>query len=61
MEHLGPVAFWGNGQRWMSVMVSGEEIDAGEDITVEVYSTASLENSRRVKDAQLTGTWIEEV
>ncbi|MDU4729938.1 MAG: hypothetical protein E6Y04_08210 [Corynebacterium sp.] len=61
MEHLGPVAFWGNGQRWMSVLVSGEEIDAGEDITVEVYSTASLENSRRVKEAELTGTWIEEV
>lgn len=61
MEHLGPVAFWGDGQRWMSVMVSGEEVDAGEDITVEVYSTASLENSRRVKEAQLTGTWIEEV
>ena len=61
VEHLGPVAFWGDGQRWMSVMVSGEEVDAGEDIAVEVYSTASLENSRRVKEAQLTGTWIEEV
>lgn len=61
MKHLGPVALWGNGQRWMSVMVAGEEINAGEDITVEVYSTASLENSRRVKEAQLTGTWIEEV
>lgn len=61
VEHLGPVAFWGNGQRWMSVMVSGEEVKAGEDITVDVYSTASLEGGRRVKSAELNGTWIEEV
>lgn len=61
VQQLGPLAFWGDGQRWMSAMVSGEDIDAGESVTVDVYSTATLPGGRRVKRAELTGTWIEEV
>lgn len=61
VQQLGPLAFWGDGQRWMSAMVSGEDIDAGERVTVDVYSTATLPGGRRVKQAELTGTWIEEV
>lgn len=61
MKNLGPVTFLGNGERWMSVTVSNATVYAGETIKVDVYSTASLSGGRRVKSAELTGTWIEDV
>lgn len=60
-SHLGPVTFLGNGEQWMSATVSNATVYAGETIKVDVYSTASLSGGRRVKSAELTGTWIEEV
>ena len=59
--HLGPVTVFGNGEQWMSMSVSDRTIYPGETIKVEVYSTATLSAGRRVKRAELTGTWIEEV
>lgn len=59
--HLGPLTFLGDGERWMSVMVSGVELEPGEQIFVDVYSTATFAPGRRVKRAELTGTWIEDV
>lgn len=61
MEHLGPWSFLENGRRWMSVTVSNATVEPGEDITVDVYSTATLAGGRRVEQVELTGTWIEEV
>lgn len=60
MGHLGPMAFWEDGQRWMSVTVSDGTIEPGETVKVDVFSTATFSSGRRVKEAQLTGTWIEE-
>ena len=60
-SHLGPVTFLGNGEQWMSSTVSNATVYAGETIKVDVYSTASLSGGRRVKRAELTGTWIEDV
>lgn len=61
MEHLGPWSFLENGRRWMSVTVSNATVEPGEDITVDVYSTATFAGGRRVEQVELTGTWIEEV
>lgn len=61
MEHLGPWSFLENGRRWMSVTVSNATVEPGEDITVDVYSTATLAGGRRVEQVELAGTWIEEV
>lgn len=61
MEHLGPWSFLENGRRWMSVTVSNATVEPGEDITVDVYSTATLSGGRRVEQVELNGTWIEEV
>ena len=61
MEHLGPWSFLENGRRWMSVTVSNATVEPGEDITVDVYSTATLAGGRRVEQVELNGTWIEEV
>mgnify|MGYP007064572759 CR=1 FL=1 len=61
MTGLGPVTAFGDGERWMSVMVSNATLYAGETIKVDVYSTATLSGGRRVKSAELTGTWIEDV
>mgnify|MGYP007022649512 FL=1 len=58
---LGPASIFGNGERWMSTTVSNATVYPGETIKVEVYSTATLPGGRRVKSAELTGTWIEEV
>ena len=58
---LGPVTFLGNGEQWMSSTVSNATVYAGETIKVDVYSTATLSGGRRVKRAELTGTWIEDV
>lgn len=58
---LGPASIFGNGERWMSTTVSNATVYPGEIIKVEVYSTATLPGGRRVKSAELTGTWIEEV
>ena len=58
---LGPASIFGNGERWMSTTVSNAKVYPGETIKVEVYSTATLPGGRRVKSAELTGTWIEEV
>ena len=58
---LGPASIFGNGERWMSTTVSNATVYSGETIKVEVYSTAALPGGRRVKSAELTGTWIEEV
>lgn len=60
-SHLGPVTFLGNGEQWMSVTVSNATVYAGETIKVDVYSTATFSGGRRVKRAELTGTWIEDV
>lgn len=60
-KQLGPVTFLGNGERWMSTTVSDRTIQPGETIKVDVFSTATLSGGRRVKSAELTGTWIEEV
>lgn len=60
-SHLGPVTFLGNGEQWMSVMVSNATLYAGETIKVDVFSTATFSGGRRVKRAELTGTWIEDV
>ncbi|WP_411708134.1 hypothetical protein ACLI1L_000815 [Corynebacterium sp. LaCa117] len=61
MTGLGPATAFGDGERWMSVMVSNVTVYAGETIKVDVFSTATLSAGRRVKSAELTGTWIEEV
>ena len=58
---LGPASIFGNGERWMSTTVSNATVYPGEIIKVEVYSSATLPGGRRVKSAELTGTWIEEV
>lgn len=58
---LGPLTVLGDGERWMSVMVSDTKLKPWEQIFVDVYSTATLSAGRRVKRAELTGTWIEEV
>ncbi|WKE50330.1 hypothetical protein J8244_09370 [Corynebacterium tuberculostearicum] len=58
---LGPASIFGNGERWMSTTVSNATVYSGETIKVEVYSTAALPGGRRVKSAELTGTWIEDV
>ena len=58
---LGPASIFGNGERWMSTTVSNATVYPGETIKVEVYSTATLPGGRRVKRAELTGTWIEDV
>ena len=58
---LGPASIFGNGERWMSTTVSNATVYPGETIKVEVYSTATFPGGRRVKSAELTGTWIEEV
>ena len=58
---LGPASIFGNGERWMSTTVSNATVYPGEVIKVEVYSTATFSGGRRVKSAELTGTWIEEV
>lgn len=60
-SHLGPVTFLGNGEQWMSMTVSDRSIQPGETIKVDVYSTATFSGGRRVKRAELTGTWIEDV
>lgn len=60
-SRLGPRNPFGDGEQWMSTTVFDETVQAGETIKVEVYSTAFLPGGRRVKDAELTGTWIEEV
>ena len=61
MTGLGPKTVFGDGERWMSTMVSSATIYAGETIKVDVFSTAALSGGRRVKRAELTGTWLEEV
>lgn len=60
-SHLGPVTVLGNGEQWMSTTVSNVTVYAGETIKVDVYSTATFSGGRRVKRAELTGTWIEDV
>lgn len=60
-SRLGPINPFGDGERWMSMTVHDETVQAGETIKVDVYSTAFLPGGRRVKEAELTGTWIEEV
>lgn len=61
MTGLGPATAFGDGERWMSSMVSNVTVYAGETIRVDVFSSATLSGGRRVKSAELTGTWIEEV
>lgn len=61
MTGLGPATAFGDGERWMSSMVSNVTVYAGETIRVDVFSSATLSGGRRVKRAELTGTWIEEV
>lgn len=61
MTGLGPATAFGDGERWMSVMVSNATIYAGETIKVDVFSTATLSGGRSMKSAELTGTWIEDV
>lgn len=61
MTGLGPATAFGDGERWMSVMVSNATIYAGETIKVDVFSTATLSGGRSMKSADLTGTWIEDV
>ena len=58
---LGPLTFLGNGEQWMSITVSNATINSGETISVDAYSNALTSGSRRMKSAELTGTWIEEV
>lgn len=60
-SHLGPVTVFGDGEQWMSMTVSNATVYAGETIKVDVYSTATFSGGRRVKRAELTGTWIEDV
>lgn len=60
-SHLGPVTVFGDGEQWMSMTVSDRSIQPGETIKVDVYSTATFSGGRRVKRAELTGTWIEDV
>ena len=60
-SHLGPVTVFGDGEQWMSLTVSNKTIEPGETIKVDVYSTATFSGGRRVKRAELTGTWIEDV
>lgn len=61
MTGLGPATAFGDGERWMSVMVSNATIYAGETIKVDVFSTATFSGGRSMKSAELTGTWIEDV
>lgn len=60
-SRLGPVTVFGDGEQWMSMTVSDRSIQPGETIRVDVFSSATLSGGRRVKSAELTGTWIEEV
>lgn len=60
-SHLGPVTVFGDGEQWMSMTVPDRSIQPGETIKVDVYSTATFSGGRRVKRAELTGTWIEDV
>ncbi|MDK8668980.1 hypothetical protein QP902_09885 [Corynebacterium marquesiae] len=61
MTGLGPATVFGDGEQWMSVMVSNATIYAGETIKVDVFSTATFSGGRSMKSAELTGTWIEDV
>lgn len=61
MTGLGPATAFGDGEQWMSVMVSNATIYAGETIKVDVFSTATFSGGRSMKSAELTGTWIEDV
>lgn len=61
MTGLGPATAFGDGERWMSVMVSNATIYTGETIKVDVFSTATFSGGRSMKSAELTGTWIEDV
>lgn len=61
VSQLGPKTIFGNGEQWMSAMVSNQTIRPGETIFVDVYSTATLATGRGLKGAELTGTWIEDV
>ena len=60
-KKLGPASIFGNRERGMSVTISNATIQPGEAIKVDVFSTATLSGGCRVKSAELTGTWIEEV
>ena len=61
MTKLGPLTFLGDGEKWMSTTVSNQVLQPGETISAEVYTSALTADARRMKSAQLTGTWIEEV
>ncbi|WP_408933067.1 hypothetical protein [Corynebacterium marquesiae] len=61
MTGLGPATAFGDGEQWMSVMVSNATIYAGETIKVDVFSSATLSGGRSMRSAELTGTWIEDV
>lgn len=61
MTGLGPATAFGDGERWMSVMVSNATIYAGETIKVDVFSSATFSGGRSMRSAELTGTWIEDV
>lgn len=61
MTGLGPATAFGDGEQWMSVMVSNATVYAGETIKVDVFSTATFSGGRSMKSAKLTGTWIEDV
>lgn len=61
MTGLGPATAFGDGEQWMSVMVSNATVYAGETIKVDVFSTATFSGGRSMKSAELTGTWIEDV
>lgn len=61
MTGLGPATAFGDGEQWMSVMVSNATLYAGETIKVDVFSTATFSGGRSMKSAELTGTWIEDV
>lgn len=61
MTKLGPLTFLGDGEKWMSTTVSPQVLQPGETISAEVYTSALTAGARRMKSAQLTGTWIEEV
>ncbi|ACP33568.1 hypothetical protein [Corynebacterium aurimucosum] len=61
MTKLGPLTFLGNGEKWMSTTVSNQVLQPGETISAEVYTSALTDGARRMKSAELTGTWIEEV
>lgn len=59
-SQLGPLTFLESGRRAMSLQVSGLDAPAGQDWSVEVYSTGSADSQRRVESVEFSGSYLED-